>query len=430
MAGGDGTRFEAPSVPIGPARRGAGPRARYRHGTVPRVSRPWLLLPVVLALGGCGTSDTQSDSRCWPAASLPPSIQAGPHVVATATDAVTIAWKTYASTAGSVLLSEPGSVPREIASSDVATEHTVVAHGLQPATRYTYDLVVDGVVLSGPHAVRTAPDTADAPVRFSVIGDSGTGCPDAQAVIDAVHAWDPDFVLHVGDAAYGKGEPDEVYARFLVPMRDLMASRPLYLALGNHDVGTLRGQPILDVVWLPTNDEDGSERYYEVRRGPVHAIALDSTLVTGRTPAMLDWLERTLGPSTATWRVLWFHHPPYDSGRHGDDDELIRTWVPIFEQLGVDLVFLGHDHVLERTYPIADGQAVDTADDPDYVDPGGPVYVITGGAGNLYETGTSPLVAYSESVVHHVAVVVDGPTLTAEARTPDGTLVDRLTIRK
>src|SRR5690606_413668 len=48
-----------------------------------------------------------------------------------------------------------------------------------------------------------------------------------------------------------------------------------------------------------------------------------------------------------------FHHAPYTSGfgvlYMPTNPHYIRThWVPVFEELGVDLVLVGHEHLFER----------------------------------------------------------------------------------
>src|SRR6185503_18511912 len=102
-------------------------------------------------------------------------------------------------------------------------------------------------------------------------------------------------------------------------------------------------QPYLDYFALP-----GNERYYDVVRGDVHLFAIDSDISEpdGITEDSVQarWLHDALATSTARWRVVFLHHPPFSSGPHGSTLDLqwpFRAW-------GANLVLSGHDHDYER----------------------------------------------------------------------------------
>ncbi len=86
---------------------------------------------------------------------------------------------------------------------------------------------------------------------------------------------------------------------------------------------------------------------------------------------------------------MFFHHPPYSAGFLTIDGERFelehtrvrRDLVPLFELFAVNIVFSGHSHSYERTFPILQNRAVDQGQDPDYANPSGPIYVVTGGGG-------------------------------------------------
>ena len=100
--------------------------------------------------------------------------------------------------------------------------------------------------------------------------------------------------------------------------------------------------PYLEYFTLP-----GNERYYDVVLGPVHFFMLDSD---PREPdghkgdAQAAWLQAGLAASTARWKIVVMHHPPYSSGPHGSS-----SWMQWrFEAWGADAVLSGHDHLYER----------------------------------------------------------------------------------
>ncbi|MCZ6795249.1 MAG: metallophosphoesterase, partial [Planctomycetota bacterium] len=241
----------------------------------------------------------------------------------------------------------------------------------------------------------------------------------------------PDLVLITGDVVYDSGAPHELDPHYFVPYQRLIDRIPFYVALGNHDIATDGGRPLLDALHLPVNDRDGSERFYSFDRGHCHFVALETTGETAPGSVQGDWLEANLAATSATWIFVFFHHPPFSSSRHGSELRVRFDLSPVFDRHGVDLVFSGHDHDYERTFPLRGEQVFDVARDPDHVDPGGPIYVVTGGGGNeVYENGSSEFTAHSASVHHLVQIDVDGLVLTLRAFSSVGQIFDRMTLTK
>jgi tartrate-resistant acid phosphatase type 5 len=191
-------------------------------------------------------------------------------------------------------------------------------------------------------------------VRFAIIGDYGwTGQPELD-VANLVKSWEPEFIITVGDNNYTDGAASTIdpnigqyYHEFIYPYTGAYGQgapfNRFFPALGNHDWETPGAQPYLDYFGLP-----GNERYYDFAQGPVRFFALDSDprepdgITVTSTQAL--WLQNRLGATTETWKLVYFHHPPYSSGPHGGTVEL--RWP--YQQWGADAVLTGHDHTYER----------------------------------------------------------------------------------
>ena len=111
--------------------------------------------------------------------------------------------------------------------------------------------------------------------------------------------------------------------------------------LGNHDYEVGRGAYELKTLGMPG-------RYYTRKLGDIQLFFLDSNAITTR---QTRWLEQQLSASTATWKIALFHHPPYTCGGHAGNTDVVRSWVPLFERYGVQLVLSGHDHDYQRFAP-------------------------------------------------------------------------------
>ena len=74
--------------------------------------------------------------------------------------------------------------------------------------------------------------------RIAIVGDWGTGTPDAAALMGAIAAHEPDVLIHLGDIYYS-GTPRETHARFLDLCNSVLRRKrpvPVYTLSGNHDM--------------------------------------------------------------------------------------------------------------------------------------------------------------------------------------------------
>ena len=208
-----------------------------------------------------------------------------------------------------------------------------------------------------------APPIQDAnALRIAVVGDYGDGSRAEADVAALIAGWQPDYVITVGDNNYPVGAAEDMdavvgryYSDYIAPYSgqfgDGAAVNRFFPTLGNHDWGTIAGdpplpQPYLDYFTLP--DGPGQERYYDVRLGPVHLFALDSDPHepdgVSATSTQARWLQDGLAASDAPWKLVVLHHAPYSSGLHGSTNYM--RWP--YAEWGADAVLAGHDHDYER----------------------------------------------------------------------------------
>jgi hypothetical protein len=201
-------------------------------------------------------------------------------------------------------------------------------------------------------------------VRLAVIGDFGANNNNEAQVAAMVRKWDAeqrlDAVLTVGDNNYNDGLQSTVegnvgkyYSFFMHPYKSYR-NPPLYQgapdkmnrffpATGNHDWGDGL-ENYLDY-YAGIRSEGGTPQHYYARSfGPVDVFFLDSTFRDMQQQT--QWLMTSLSESSALWKVIICHHPPYTSGQHGNT---AKMQLPYFEW-GAHLVLSGHDHNYERIF--------------------------------------------------------------------------------
>ncbi|MEK6222228.1 MAG: metallophosphoesterase [Chloroflexota bacterium] len=196
--------------------------------------------------------------------------------------------------------------------------------------------------------------TALAKINFAVIGDYGDANQQLPAVAEMVLGWTPDFIVTLGDNNYPKGDSATIdtnigkfFHAYIWPYSGEYGTGAdtirFFPVLGNHDWNTQKAQPYLDYFELPNN-----ERYYDFEWGFLHFFMLDSDSREpdgiGTSSLQAKWLEEKLDTSTAPWKIVVLHHPPYSSGER--EANLAVRWP--FEAWGADIVFAGHEHFYER----------------------------------------------------------------------------------
>lgn len=202
-------------------------------------------------------------------------------------------------------------------------------------------------------------DPGENHVYFIALGDQGKGgepqshvarLMNEKARADSLH-----FVITLGDNFYNDGVTsveDIQWRDKFENMYDLpFLNVPFYASLGNHDYHNDNAWHQVEYAkkggkWkMPHN-------YYTFVQAiddnsSIQLFALDSQQIKQRDDhdaEQLAWLERELRLSTATWKVVYGHHPLFSYGKHGNVSAMIENVQPILEKYRVDAYIAGHDH--------------------------------------------------------------------------------------
>jgi hypothetical protein len=292
--------------------------------------------------------------------------------------------------------------------------------GLKVDTQYSYQVgAVDaqGVEHFSPTSTfRTAPDDTASPsneIVIGVIGDSRDGYAIQKQLMDQLAGKMPDLILFSGDAVtLGQVQPE--WEDFFDALEPLVSKVPMIAAHGNHEA--------MAINYFAQLAMPGDEENYGLDYGWAHITVLndspaDTADLSSKIPAFLQ--SDLTASDAARWKIVMHHRPAYSSATaHGSDAMLQATFVPIFDQHHVDLVFNGHDHDYERSKPMFGGT-------PQADPANGTVYVVDGGLGaELYGNGTSNFTELSEKTHSAFAVHIRRDMMTAEVFRPDGSTVD------
>ncbi len=248
-------------------------------------------------------------------------------------------------------------------------------------------------------------------LRFAVIGDTGTAIRAQYDVGRQMAAWQErvgfEFVLLTGDNIYGADNAAEMKRKFEDPYKALLDKKvKFYASLGNHDNPNQRFYKLYNM---------NGERYYTFRpKMGVRIFALDSNYID---PRQIEWLEKELAASGSEWKIVYFHHPLYSSGRnHGPALSTREVLEPIFVRHGVSVVLTGHEHFYERIKPQK-----------------GILHFISGGGGKLRPSDImkNPQTDKGfDTDLHFLMMEIDGDDLYYQAVSRTGKTVDSGTFRR
>ncbi len=355
---------------------------------------------------------------------------AGPYLMHVTQTSIRIMWETAVPSSSEVLYGPSAAeLTNKATGRDNVTIHEVHLTGLKPQTIYFYQVrskSADGAVgRSDVYCFRTAPHR-NTPFAFCVVGDTRT-YPDRYAQICEL-CWRerPDIVINVGDVVSNGNVKEQWLREWLLPGRKLMAYVPMYVAIGNHE---RNAHWFYDYVSYPE-----PENYYSFDYGNAHFTIVDTNQPYKPGSKQYQWLEHDLANSKATWKFVFHHHPQYStdeddygnmySGPSDLGDVDTRVLVPLYEKYGVDMVFYGHIHDYERTWPLIGGKPVTK---------GGVIYVQTGGGGaELEDFGPhrSPFTAKMYSGWQYCYLTVHGRYLRMVVRDINGRMIDWLELHK
>lgn len=324
--------------------------------------------------------------------------------------------------------------------------YKATVNGLEPSTRYMMRVGSENH-RSEWFDVQTAPNSFE-PFTFFYVGDIQNDISPYAARIFrnmTTHFPDARFIMHAGDLVWSRGD-DDTWGEWYDSGSWLFRKIPSIMATGNSDHHRWTLEPIdrrmVFPQWhstfnLPQNGPENMENVtYYVDYPGIRLISLYSnfeSIADDReiyitpdiqvTPEMAEaqtrWLEEVLANNSQPWTAVTYHHPVYTAREDRENEWLRNSWLPLFEEYGVDLVLQGHDHLYSR------GHGPDSLQTADI-----PVYTISVAGPKMRDLDTNHTwydVAH-EGLQMYQAIHLDEDRLHYEAFNLNGEVVDSFEI--
>ncbi len=275
--------------------------------------------------------------------------------------------------------------------------------GLEAGEKFQYKVSKNGKEIFAGEAVARKADGQS--FRVVLFGDTGADTLAEKKVVYQSYLKKPDFLVILGDIAYSFGRLSEYLSKVFPIFGSSEASAQLGAPLlqstitlpviGNHDIaygdnksginfdklrdalafyqvwsaplnGPLKNRSEKDIPKLLGNEEnigryiqstDG--RYpimsnYSFNYGNSHWLILDANPYMSWTNQKLrNWVRQDLTTNKEkTWKFVCFHQPGFSIDKVHNAEQRMRLLSDIFQDCGVDIVFSGHAHNYQKSFPL------------------------------------------------------------------------------
>lgn len=361
---------------------------------------------------------------------------------------------------------------------------------LKPGRNFEYRVLEGGKPVFTSTA--KARKSARQPYRMGIFGDIAQDTTHQRMVASEMAKINADMVFVTGDIVYSRGRISEYRHHYFNCYNAdqmsaqtgaaLIRSTMFVAAPGNHDIATsdlekypdamayfyywsqplngpalqpggpgtlkLTGPPAnLQALKNAAGDQYPRMANFSFDYGNAHWTVLDADPYVDWSNAELrEWLKRDLASAQkATWRFVGFHHPGFNSSVAHFKEQQMRKVSDIFEEGKVDIVFSGHVHNYQRSFPMAYKVATGewtldkVFDGKTRTRPNGVIYIVTGAGGaGLYnpEQQDKPesWQGFTDKFISKVnsltQVDVKGKRLELRQLSETGTELDRMVITK
>ena len=237
--------------------------------------------------------------------------------------------------------------------------HQVAVTDLLPGTSYTYR-VGDAAANVWSDAKSFVTDNGDEAFKFITIADVQASSNEnfAHAALTLKGALsvmpDAEFTVNLGDYVNDNtnDEWDWYFSNFAFA-NDILTQVPV---AGNHDgniTNKFNTNCFKNTFCLDQSKNESIEGvYYSFDYGNAHFAVLNTNDMYPMSQAQRNWLINDMSASDAQWKIILAHRSFYSAGKNINKPDTIvmrNVLLPIIDQLDIDMVYAGHDHMYLRT---------------------------------------------------------------------------------
>ena len=260
---------------------------------------------------------------------------------------------------------------------------------------------------------------------------------DAQKAVNLAKSMNPQLILGLGD--YSSEKTKDCWVNLIKPVASITK-----IAIGNHD----DHYDGLADSYLKHYGLSKQFYSFDIKNVHVLTMATEEEFEAGSEQYnfVVNDLRKAANNPDTKWIMVTMHHPFYSSPNECNlsdcqgDEELSKTYHPLFDKYGVDLVLQAHVRNYQRSFPLDFNQEspskpiVTSTNKGEYKNPDGIIFAIVGtGGGELKHDldGQSPFMAYQQDSKFGILDMrFSENNLDAKFVAIDGSTMDQFSIAK
>ena len=236
-------------------------------------------------------------------------------------------------------------------------------------------------------------------LKLLIFGDLGfRNARCLQALSTEVQKGTYDVTIHAGDIAYDMDmENGRVGDNFMNMIELIAATVPYQVAMGNHEAAHNFSHYSHRFNMYDQTSGQRQNAFYSFNLGLLHVVVFSSEFYeftqygTHQITTQLNWLRADLEAANRPesrklrpWIITVSHRPLYcDEVRCLSSERTLRSALEeLFFKNKVDIMFAGHVHKYQRSWPVYSNKVHNGSHADPYVNPTVPIQIITGAAGN------------------------------------------------
>ncbi len=255
-------------------------------------------------------------------------------------------------------------------------ENRVRITGLRPATKYRYRLISKEITEYRPYSVKYGDSIATAweefttfnpkqkSFTFALINDGHDKPEKVKTLLNKVSLGNMDMIFYLGDMMSYLDKEEAPYYAFIDPSVELFAKNKPFIAIrGNHETRGKFTRNYMNFIGCPNN------RFYNIEYfGNTAIVILDTGEDKPDTQPVyagmscyddyrmeqLEWLKKEASTKrfkAAKNKIVLMHIPPMlidgDDANSPEEhavQELEKHFLPLFNEIGIDISISGHTH--------------------------------------------------------------------------------------
>lgn len=235
--------------------------------------------------------------------------------------------------------------------------HKAEAENLSPNTKYQYRVGDSETGVWSKIGYFTTSSETNDEANFIVFADvqasNEENFQSAAKVLQSAVETMPEYEFAIGLGDFVNDCTNEEWDSYFRNFEFMNMNTTLVPVAGNHE-GNLQWFKFNNMFNIGEAENSAviTGCYYSFDWGDAHFAVLNSNDMYPMSASQLNWLKNDMNSSDAQWKIILTHRALYSAGKNINKPDTIimrNLLLPVIDELGIDVVFAGHDHMYFRT---------------------------------------------------------------------------------